>query len=100
MVIIGGGIIMEYTTPLEPLVYGVPILFGPKNYDRFPEAVYIHNHKMGGVATEKEFFDLLEYFLNNEKTPIEVQLKAASYVKEHRGATEKIMSKLKIQLES
>ncbi|MBL56991.1 MAG: 3-deoxy-D-manno-octulosonic acid transferase [Flavobacteriales bacterium] len=100
VVIIGGGYNHGIHNTLEPLVYGVPILFGPKNYDRFPEAVYIHNHKMGGVATEKEFSDLLEYFLNNEKTPIEVQLKAASYVKEHRGATEKIMSKLKIQLES
>ena len=100
LVFIGGGYDKGIHNTLEPLVYSVPVLFGPKNYEKFPEAKYIDENGMGGVTLSKDFDGSLQLFLDSEELRNTVQKKAEFYINKNRGATLKVMNKLHPLLES
>lgn len=76
---------------LEAACYGIPVLFGDQNYEKFQEAVDLINR--GGAYAVKDYPDLIEkYEMLN--VPENFQLACAvtrQYVEENLGATEKIM---------
>jgi 3-deoxy-D-manno-octulosonic-acid transferase len=76
---------------LEAACYGMPILFGDKNYEKFQEAMDLINR--GGAFPVRDYPDLKKKFelLN---TPETFQLACEvtrQYVTENTGATEKVM---------
>lgn len=77
---------------LEAACYGVPILFGNKNYQKFQEAVDLINR--GGAFEVKDFADLKKKYemLNVPSSFLLACDVTRQYVDENLGATERIMS--------
>lgn len=76
---------------LEAACYGIPILFGNKNYEKFQEAVDLINR--GGAFAVNDYPDLKEKYemLNTPETFLLACEVTRQYVEENLGATEKIM---------
>jgi 3-deoxy-D-manno-octulosonic-acid transferase len=100
LALVGGGYDKGIHNTLEPIVYGLPVLFGPKDYEKFPEAEYIEVNQIGGVTETFNYDSRLDYFLNSEDLIKMVREKVDNYLKENKGATEKVMDKLGSLLES
>jgi len=93
---IGGGFGSGIHNILEPMAFGLPVIFGPK-YQKFTEAVSVL--ELGGAKTIQTSADQIQAF--REFTDPANQAKASeavsSYMQQNRGATGKIMSRLKEQ---
>ena len=76
---------------LEAACYGVPILFGNKNYEKFQEAVDLINR--GGAFAIQDYPDLKAKYeiLNAPESFLLACEVTKQYVDENLGATEKIM---------
>ncbi len=77
---------------LEAAVYGKPVIFGPE-YEKFAEAKNLV--EAGGaysVENALELEELLNEFLNDKDMLEESSRIAGEFVKNNRGATEKIMN--------
>ncbi len=77
---------------LEAACYGVPILFGNKNYQKFQEAVDLINR--GGAFEVKDYPDLKKKYemLNVPSSFLLACDVTRQYVEENLGATDRIMS--------
>jgi 3-deoxy-D-manno-octulosonic-acid transferase len=76
---------------LEAAVYGKPVIFGPE-YEKFAEAKNLV--EAGGaysVENALELEELLNEFLNDKEMLEESSRIAGEFVKNNRGATDKIM---------
>jgi len=76
---------------LEAACYGVPVLFGNKNYQKFKEAVDLLNR--GGAFEIVDYTDLkakYEMLMMPENFQLACEV-TRQYVEENTGATEKIM---------
>ncbi|MGY8925846.1 MAG: 3-deoxy-D-manno-octulosonic acid transferase [Flavobacteriales bacterium] len=88
---VGGGFSGSLHNILEPAVFGLPVLFGPK-FDRFPEAqAFIDNGFGFSVSTTKEFIFTLDKI---DKTYSEISEKEISFIQENTGASDKIILKI------
>lgn len=88
---IGGGFGAGIHNTLEPAVYGLPILFGPK-YQQFREAKgLIAAGAAQSIKTYEEFATAMDNALANAA---EIGQKSAEYVRSELGATEKIFKNL------
>lgn len=88
---IGGGFSGSLHNILEPAVFGLPVMFGPK-HSRFPEAqAFIENGFGFEVADEKSLKSHLEFIQENH---LELAGKAIEFVEQNAGAAQKIVSKL------
>ena len=89
---IGGGFGVGIHNTLEAAVYGIPVIFGPK-YQKFQEAVQLIEQK--GAYSIKNYVELqvlLDRLLTDEHFLRETGINAGSYVTDHAGATDKILS--------
>ena len=88
---VGGGFNKGIHNTLEAAVYGKPVLFGP-NYKKFKEAVELI--ETGGgicISSSNELSTSMQKFINN-KTELELTSeKSFDFVKQNKGATEKIL---------
>lgn len=77
---------------LEAACYGVPVMFGDKNYDKFQEAVDLINR--GGAFPVADYPDLKRKYemLNIPETFMLACEVCRQYVEENTGATKKIMN--------
>lgn len=90
LVWIGGGFGKGIHNIIEPAVYGLPVFFGPR-YQRFREArELLKEHAVCSVDTSSAFVLAMQ----DEKELERMSLKAKSYVRDHLGATVKIMNYL------
>ena len=88
---VGGGFGVGIHNTIEAAVYGVPVVFGP-NYQRFREAKGLIE---AGAARSISNYQELESALNTALEQHElIGAKAAAYVAEETGATEKIYKEL------
>jgi 3-deoxy-D-manno-octulosonic-acid transferase len=89
---IGGGFTGNLHNILEPAVFGLPVIFGPK-HSRFPEAEMFIQEGIGFSIENKEQFisSLNEIKLNASN----LSVKTSKFVENQRGASEKIMHYLK-----
>jgi 3-deoxy-D-manno-octulosonic-acid transferase len=89
---IGGAFGKGLHNILEAACYGVPILFGNKNYEKFQEAVDLINR--GGAFEIADYPDLKNKYemLNVPETFLLACEVTRQYVEENLGATEKIMA--------
>src|SRR6187402_3129730 len=92
---IGGGFNKGIHNTLEAAVYGKPVLFGP-NYRKFKEAIGLI--ETGGgicISSSNELSAILQKFINY-KTELELSSKKSlDFVKQNKGATEKILYYIK-----
>ncbi|HEY9044703.1 MAG TPA: glycosyltransferase N-terminal domain-containing protein [Ohtaekwangia sp.] len=88
---IGGAFGKGLHNILEAACYGVPILFGNKNFEKFQEAVDLINR--GGAFEVSDYTDLKTKYemLNIPENFLLACEVTRQYVEENLGATEKIM---------
>jgi 3-deoxy-D-manno-octulosonic-acid transferase len=85
---VGGGFSGSLHNILEPAVFGLPIIFGPK-HKRFPEAqTFIGAGIAFSVSNENELQSAFDQILENE---IELKTKTGELVLASKGATRKII---------
>lgn len=91
---IGGGFGAGIHNTLEPMAFGLPVVFGPK-YQKFEEAVV--NVKTGGTFAVQEQAALKQIFKQLKDSTFRANSSAAvqQYLQENQGATLKILDRLK-----
>jgi 3-deoxy-D-manno-octulosonic-acid transferase len=88
---VGGAFGKGLHNVLEAAAYGIPVLFGDRNYQKFQEAVELINR--GGAFTVSDHADLKKKYelLNVPETFMLASQVCRQYVAENTGATEKII---------
>src|SRR5690606_25373061 len=83
---------------LEAACYGIPVLFGNRNYEKFQEAVDLTYR--GGAFPVADYPDLKSKFemLNTPETFVLACEVSRQYVRENTGATDKILDYLRNML--
>jgi 3-deoxy-D-manno-octulosonic-acid transferase len=88
---VGGGFGRGIHNILEAAVYGIPVMFGPR-YTRFREAnEMVQSGAAFPVRTTAELSDRINYFLAHPEERNIAGQKAATYVRQNTGATQKIL---------
>lgn len=100
VVYIGGGFNKGIHNTLEPLAYGVPVLFGPSKHQKFPETRGIKKEGLGGLVLQDNFEESIQFYCDSKSQRDAVKKNVEEYVKRYKGATAKVMDKLKPMLES
>ncbi len=88
---IGGGFGAGIHNTLEPVAFGLPVLFGPK-FDKFEEAVQLVRRGGAFVVEDAVHFEKHLQELEKPKQYEQAAAVAKNYVAENQGATEKIMA--------
>lgn len=90
---IGGGFSGNLHNILEPAVFGLPVIFGPKHH-RFPEAQQFIDHGFGfSVNSTSEFSKAYSEIKSNYDS---ISAKEKSFVTENAGATDEILAFLRL----
>ena len=87
--IVGGGFGVGIHNVPEAAVYGIPVMFGPKN-KKFREAQQLI--KCGGsfeYTSKETFAALMDRFISDPEFLAEAGKKAGDYIKSNAGASEK-----------
>ncbi len=85
---VGGGFTGSLHNILEPAVFGLPVIFGPK-HKRFPEAQTFIDVGVGfSVANDEELNLAYQTILQNLE---DLKIKTSNLVLESKGATQKII---------
>lgn len=87
--LIGGGFGSGIHNTLEPIVFGLPVIFGPK-YQKFEEAIQLVKTGGGFSVTNYNDFKKVMHPLENEEFYRQASSKAYEYIQLHQGATETI----------
>jgi 3-deoxy-D-manno-octulosonic-acid transferase len=88
---VGGGFKSGIHNTLEAVVYGKPVLFGPK-YQKFKEARdLIERGAAFSVTNAEELKIKMDHLLNDPSVLSKAGYSAKSYVEENTGATKKIL---------
>ena len=91
IVYIGGAFRTGLHNIIEPAVYGLPVIFGPK-HQKFPEASFFIEHKVGySISNRKEFENTFSLLLQNETT---LNNKIKHFIASQKGAREKVFAAL------
>ncbi|HNV95412.1 MAG TPA: glycosyltransferase N-terminal domain-containing protein [Bacteroidales bacterium] len=91
---IGGGFGKGIHNILEPAVYGVPVVFGPK-YHKFNEAVeMVSCNAAFCVKNQQEAKSIFEVLIHNELKRNAAATSAYNYIKSKAGATALIIQKI------
>jgi 3-deoxy-D-manno-octulosonic-acid transferase len=88
---VGGGFTGKLHNILEPSVFGLPVLFGPK-FKKFPEAKQFIENGIGFTISNSEEFE--KTIAAIEKNLDEISGKTADLVLQNTGASKKILSHL------
>ncbi|MCH2230869.1 MAG: 3-deoxy-D-manno-octulosonic acid transferase [Crocinitomicaceae bacterium] len=88
---VGGGFSGALHNILEPAVFGIPVIFGPKHH-RFPEAqAFIDNNFGFSIENQKDIEDALVKIENDLDS---YQKRANNFIEENTGASQKIYDKI------
>jgi len=88
---VGGSFKEKVHNVLEPAVFGIPVLVGPK-FQNSNEAIALQ--QLGGIISvndEQELFLTLKKIFTNEILKNDIGRICKAFVEQHRGATEKIV---------
>jgi len=92
--VIGGAFGNGLHNILEAVTFGIPVLFGP-NHHNFPEANQLIQLKCAyTVSNSAEFITEINGLLNNPMRLKVVENMALKYIRDHSGATAKIINKI------
>lgn len=85
---VGGGFSGSLHNILEPAVFGLPVIFGPK-HKRFPEAQTFIDAGVGfEILDESSFHQAFQFIMENE---VDLKSKTAQLVLQSTGATQRIL---------
>ena len=85
--VIGGGFSGKLHNILEPLAFGLPVIFGPK-YSKFPEAGQaIKNQFAFSVSTKEAFLEAIQLISNDSE---KMQALSMNFILDNSGASKKI----------
>lgn len=87
---IGGGFKTGLHNTLEPIAFGLPVLFGPK-YHKFEEARYLVEAGGGFVIEQQGDLAKIMEKLQQEAAYQSASAKALGYIQNNQGATQKIL---------
>lgn len=88
---VGGGFSGSLHNILEPAVFGLPVIFGPK-HARFPEAQAFIDHGIGkSVSTAAEFQEAVTFMMKDLEV---ISERTKAFVEQNRGAAEKVIIQL------
>ena len=91
---VGGSFKQGIHNVLEPAVYGVPVLFGPKHHNS-QEAVELARRGGGTIVhDQQDCYKALRTLMNNKKAATKAGAVSLSLVKENIGATERFIQHL------
>jgi 3-deoxy-D-manno-octulosonic-acid transferase len=91
---IGGGFGKGIHNLLEPVCWGVPVVFGPI-HEKFREAIDLKaNGAAKSFVTYDQFKAIIDAWLNDEKLYSSASRSAADYVNSNTGATEIIIKEI------
>ncbi|MFK7949557.1 MAG: 3-deoxy-D-manno-octulosonic acid transferase [Saprospiraceae bacterium] len=93
---IGGAFGSGLHNTLEPIVFGLPVIFGTK-YQKFEEAVNLVKEKGGFSIRDYEDFKAIIQQLSNESFYQQASAKAKQYVIDNQGATPLILQSPQVQ---
>lgn len=85
---VGGGFTGKLHNILEPGVFGLPVLFGPK-HERFPEAALFMEHGSGFEVTDSE--SLQRTIIKVLERKSEIKIKLSELIEKNAGASKKIV---------
>lgn len=89
---IGGGFADGIHNILEPAVYGLPVVFGPK-YQKFYEATELIRTKGAvSIKNESELYTVLNEWLTNSDKYQSAVNATKQFIDTHKGAVDKTMS--------
>ncbi|WP_448518224.1 3-deoxy-D-manno-octulosonic acid transferase [Rhodoflexus sp.] len=92
---IGGGFKSGLHNILEPAAFGIPVIFGNRNYKRFREAVELL--EQGGaftIAQKGDFLTLTAHLLNQPEAWQQAATACETYVRRNVGATQRVMNSI------
>jgi 3-deoxy-D-manno-octulosonic-acid transferase len=93
---IGGGFGKSIHNTLEPIAFGLPVIFGPK-YEKFEEAVQLVNTGGGfSIKTHDDFLKVLVQ-LKNTNSFKKASIAAKDYIIKNQGATQLIVDFIKMK---
>ena len=93
---IGGGFGVGIHNTLEAAVWNIPVIFGPNN-KKFREAQGLLKEKGGfEITNAADFNSIMTRFINDADALADAGNKAGKYVQSLAGATDKILSKVKL----
>lgn len=88
---VGGGFSGSLHNILEPAVFGLPVIFGPK-FGRFPEAQLFIDSEIGfSISNSQELLSTVNHLKLNHEL---ISEKSIRFVEQNKGASEKIVQKL------
>ncbi len=88
---VGGGFKSNVHNVLEPAVYGIPVIYGPK-FENSQEAELLQEVGCGFVVRNKmELYRNLRFLFSNEEERIATGKIASEFVIQRTGATKKIL---------
>ncbi|MCF6268568.1 MAG: 3-deoxy-D-manno-octulosonic acid transferase [Melioribacteraceae bacterium] len=91
---VGGSFKQGIHNVLEPAVYGIPVIFGPKNRNSQEAQELLKRDASKEVTNMEEAFATLQKLFENENYRDELGGIASKYVNENIGATERILNKI------
>jgi 3-deoxy-D-manno-octulosonic-acid transferase len=95
---VGGGFMSSIHNTQEALVFGCPVVVGPK-YTKFVEAVdLVRDGGMFSVENQQEFDDIFEQLMNDDNFYNKASGICQDYIQLSIGATGKIMKRLNDEL--
>ena len=89
---IGGGFGKSIHNTLEPAVYGVPVLFGPK-YHKFQEAKDLISQKIGFEINSENIKQVFNSVKNEQERQL-ISERTDKYIQKQKGSINKIMNYL------
>ncbi|MDD3739751.1 MAG: glycosyltransferase N-terminal domain-containing protein [Bacteroidales bacterium] len=93
---VGGGFGKGIHNVLEPIVYNIPVIFGP-NYKKFKEAVDLISGKTAFEIGDYENFEsIINMLFSEQKILIQIKNQTEVYIQKSFGATSKIDEKMQI----
>ena len=88
---VGGGFSGNLHNILEPAVFGLPVIFGPK-FKRFPEAFQFIHLGIGFTVNDTKGFEHAYYGIMDQSA--ELSKRTADFVEKNRGASAKVLGHL------
>lgn len=93
---VGGGFMSSIHNTQEALVFGCPVVIGPK-YHKFVEAVdLVRNGGMFSINDQQDFNDIFDKLMNDEKFYNKASGICQDYIQLSIGATDKVMKYMKL----
>ena len=80
---------------LEAAAFGMPVLFGPNNHQKYPESIQlIENGSAFVIHNTSDFNDLFLEFIRDDTKHKSVSALSKRFIEENTGASEIILSKI------